>query len=120
MRAWPDKPRQDDEPAMSEFDVMLRGGWIVDGSGGSPYMADIGVLDGRIAAIGTLDSAIASIDLDVRRRPGRVFPHRGGRGRIPGETGHGTTPRSRDGTAGERGEVSQVVEIDVVAALPAS
>ena len=36
------------------FDTIIRGGTIVDGKGGIPYVADIGITGGRIAAIGTL------------------------------------------------------------------
>jgi len=36
------------------FDTIVRGGSIVDGRGGAPYVADIGITDGRIAANGNL------------------------------------------------------------------
>ena len=35
----------------TEFDIVIRGGRIVDGSGNPWFLADIGVRDGRIAAI---------------------------------------------------------------------
>jgi len=34
------------------YDVVLRGGTIYDGSGGTPYKADVAILNDRIAAIG--------------------------------------------------------------------
>ena len=34
------------------FDILIKGGLVVDGSGGPGYLADIGVRQGRIAAIG--------------------------------------------------------------------
>ncbi|MET0395564.1 MAG: amidohydrolase family protein, partial [Longimicrobiaceae bacterium] len=34
------------------FDSVVRGGLVVDGSGGEPYRADVGISGGRIAAIG--------------------------------------------------------------------
>lgn len=34
------------------FDILLRGGTVVDGSGGAPTCADVAVKDGKIAAIG--------------------------------------------------------------------
>src|SRR5579863_5572950 len=37
------------------FDTIIRGGSIVDGRGTAPYIADIGISGGRIAAIGKLD-----------------------------------------------------------------
>lgn len=36
---------------MSAFDLVIRGGSLVDGTGAVPYSADIGIKDGRIAAI---------------------------------------------------------------------
>ena len=36
------------------LDLIIRNGTVVDGSGGKPYVADIGVRDGRIACIGQL------------------------------------------------------------------
>lgn len=39
------------------FDLVVRGGTLADGSGGSPYEADIGVRDGRIAAVGRLSGS---------------------------------------------------------------
>jgi len=35
------------------FDLVLRGGTVVDGSGAAPYVADVGIRDGLIAEIGT-------------------------------------------------------------------
>jgi N-acyl-D-aspartate/D-glutamate deacylase len=35
-----------------DLDLVLRGGRIVDGSGGDPYEADVAVSDGRIVAVG--------------------------------------------------------------------
>lgn len=37
---------------MSAFDLVIRGGTIVDGSGGEPFVADVGIQDGKIAAVG--------------------------------------------------------------------
>lgn len=34
-----------------DFDILIRGGTIYDGSGGQPYVADVGVKDGRISAV---------------------------------------------------------------------
>lgn len=36
------------------FDLLLRGGTVVDGSGGPRFVADVGIAEGRIAAIGKL------------------------------------------------------------------
>jgi dihydroorotase/N-acyl-D-amino-acid deacylase len=45
-----------------QLDIVLEGGWVVDGTGNPGYKADIGVRDGRLVAIGMLD------DVDARRR----------------------------------------------------
>jgi N-acyl-D-aspartate/D-glutamate deacylase len=36
------------------YDLVIRGGTLVDGSGGAPVEADVGVRDGRIAAVGKI------------------------------------------------------------------
>ncbi|MGC6328018.1 N-acyl-D-amino-acid deacylase family protein [Rhizorhabdus sp. FW153] len=48
---------------MSDFDLTIRGGLIVDGSGAEPFRGDIGIRDGLIAAIGdALPPAAQDID----------------------------------------------------------
>jgi N-acyl-D-aspartate/D-glutamate deacylase len=66
---------------MTTFDLLLRGGTVVDGTGGPARPADVGVLGDRILAIGRLDTMadadVASL-LDVRGRvvaPGFIDPH---------------------------------------------
>ena len=41
------------------FDLVIRGGTIVDGTGGAPYTGDVAVKDGRIAAVGDCAGAAA-------------------------------------------------------------
>jgi urease alpha subunit len=48
------------------FDVVVRGGEMLDGTGAPAWRADIGVTDGRIAALGRLDTAEATDDASVR------------------------------------------------------
>jgi N-acyl-D-aspartate/D-glutamate deacylase len=36
-----------------EYDLIIRGGQIVDGTGAAPYEADVGVLNGRVKTVGT-------------------------------------------------------------------
>ena len=37
---------------MAEYDLKITGGMIHEGEGGSPYMGDVGIKDGRIIAVG--------------------------------------------------------------------
>jgi dihydroorotase/N-acyl-D-amino-acid deacylase len=48
------------------YDLILKGGWIVDGSGNPRYQGDVALHDDRIAAVGFLGSATARETLDVR------------------------------------------------------
>ncbi len=60
------------------FDLVFRGGLLVDGSGAPARRADVGVVGDRIAAIGDLSSADAGTVLDVSGlvvAPGFVDPH---------------------------------------------
>lgn len=47
------------------FDLVVRGGTVIDGSGGAPFAADIGVRGDAIAAIGPLDGARAGTEIDA-------------------------------------------------------
>ena len=37
-----------------EYDVVIRGGTVMDGNGGVPFVGDVAVKDGKIAAVGTI------------------------------------------------------------------
>jgi len=50
----------------AEYDLILRGGDLYDGSGGSPQVADIAVRNDTIAAIGDLSKARGRAEIDVR------------------------------------------------------
>jgi N-acyl-D-amino-acid deacylase len=52
-------------PPISRFDLLIRNGTIIDGTGAPAYRADVGVLGGEIAAIGALSSAQATTTLDA-------------------------------------------------------
>jgi len=48
---------------MAKFDTLIKGGTVVDGSGSTPFVADVAVKDGMIAAIGhALGSATETVD----------------------------------------------------------
>ena len=60
------------------FDLLLTGGWIIDGLGSPPYPANVGVKGGRIAAVGVLEQAEAVRVIDCSGRcisPGWVDIH---------------------------------------------
>ena len=46
------------------LDIVIRGGQLVDGSGGEPFQADIGIRDGKISEIGDCGEADRTIDAD--------------------------------------------------------
>jgi N-acyl-D-amino-acid deacylase len=52
--------------AAAGYDFIIRNGHIVDGTGSPWYAADVAVKDGRIAAIGRLDSASAARTIDAQ------------------------------------------------------
>ncbi len=61
-----------------QFDLILRNGWVIDGSGGPAYRADVAVLDTMIAAMGRLEGAEAPRVIDVSNRyvvPGFIDTH---------------------------------------------
>ena len=51
------------------YDVVIKSGRIYDGSGGPSYVADVGIKDGYIAAIGQLQPAVARLAEPSRDRP---------------------------------------------------
>lgn len=60
------------------FDILIRGGTIVDGSSLPGYRADVGIADGKIAAIGNLKGERASETIEAEGHvvaPGFVDGH---------------------------------------------
>jgi len=44
------------------LDWVIRGGTVIDGSGGAPFRADIGICGGKIAAVGSCGEAAQTLD----------------------------------------------------------
>src|SRR2546426_4450592 len=64
--------------AAPEFDLLIRNGAVVDGSGAKAFSADVGVRAGRIAAVGRLQGAGAARVIEARGRvvaPGFIDVH---------------------------------------------
>lgn len=62
---------------MPRFDVVIRGGTVVDGTGSAPREADVGIIGNRIAAVGTVGGGGAE-EIDARGKlvtPGFVDIH---------------------------------------------
>jgi N-acyl-D-amino-acid deacylase len=62
----------------SHYDLLIRNGTLIDGSKAPRFDADIGILDGRIAAIGNLSQSTATQTLDATGRivaPGFIDSH---------------------------------------------
>jgi N-acyl-D-amino-acid deacylase len=48
------------------YDTVVRGGMVFDGLGGAGVEADVGIVGGRIAAVGKLGRAHAALEIDAR------------------------------------------------------
>ena len=61
-----------------DFDVLIRGGTVIDGSGQPGRLADVGIRGGRITAVDRLDGAAAATTLEAAGRvvtPGFIDVH---------------------------------------------
>lgn len=64
--------------AQANFDVLIKNGWVVDGTGQPRIKIDIGVRNGKIAAMGGLSSAAATLVVDATGKivcPGFIDVH---------------------------------------------
>lgn len=84
---------------MADYDLIIRGGLIHDGTGGEPFVADVAVKDGVIAAVGSVDGSADQV-IDAKGlivTPGFVDVHTHYDGQITWEntlapsSGHGVT-----------------------------
>src|SRR5882724_11281624 len=60
------------------YDLLIRGGTVIDGSGLARYRADVAVQDGKIAAIGRMNGVAAKETLDAEGHvvaPGFIDGH---------------------------------------------
>jgi len=61
-----------------EFDVLIRGGLLVDGTGSPAMPGDLGIVGDRIAAVGRLEGATGGVVLEAGGKviaPGFIDPH---------------------------------------------
>jgi N-acyl-D-amino-acid deacylase len=66
------------QPDAETFDLVIRGGSVADGTGAPLVDADVGIRDGRIAAVGDLEGAVADELIDATDRvvsPGFIDMH---------------------------------------------
>jgi len=87
-----------------DFDILIRGGQVLDGTGSPAVRADVGIRGDRIAAVGALGGRIARRTIDAANlvvAPGFIDLHT-----------HSDTPLLADGTA--QSKVRQGVTLDVL------
>lgn len=63
---------------MERYDIIIKGGIVVDGSGDKPYRADVGIIGDKIAFVGDLNDAVAERIIDADGKyvtPGFIDTH---------------------------------------------
>jgi N-acyl-D-aspartate/D-glutamate deacylase len=97
-------PGAESAEATGAFDVLIRGGQVVDGTGTPARAADVGIIGDRIAAVGDLSDATGTRVIDATGlvvAPGFIDLHT-----------HSDNPLLEDGTA--QSKVRQGVTLDVL------
>ncbi|MBH68182.1 MAG: D-aminoacylase [Rhodospirillaceae bacterium] len=64
--------------ALQSFDILIKGGSIVNGTGAPRFQADVGIVDDKIAAVGPLTDASAGRIIDASNKivaPGFIDVH---------------------------------------------
>ena len=62
----------------TSYDMVIHGGYVVDGTGSPGTYADVAIRDGRVAAIGILDASEAAQRIDATGKvvaPGHITQH---------------------------------------------
>lgn len=63
---------------MADFDLLITGGTLIDGTGAPRKVADVGITDGRVVAVGSLAGRHAQRTIDAAGKvvaPGVIDPH---------------------------------------------
>ncbi|MGH9459442.1 MAG: N-acyl-D-amino-acid deacylase family protein [Thermoanaerobaculia bacterium] len=61
-------PSQPEAPVAHDFDLIIRGGEVLDGTGSPPVRADVGIRGDTIAAVGDLSGSSTRTTLDAEGR----------------------------------------------------
>tara|TARA_R110002111_G_scaffold262289_1_gene337830 strand:- start:116705 stop:118309 length:1605 start_codon:yes stop_codon:yes gene_type:complete len=65
-------------PQNTDFDVLIQGGTVIDGTGAPRYLADVGIKGDKIVALGNLEQSTGAFRIDAQNKivaPGFVDVH---------------------------------------------
>ena len=60
------------------LDIIIRNGWVIDGTGNPKYKADIGIKGDKISEVGNLTEKSAALEIDATGKmvcPGLIDAH---------------------------------------------